>query len=117
MGKSLFIKGVLFGAVAGGALSLLDKSTRESVVSNCKKTTKEISFYIKNPGEAVNQVKEMKNKIQTTFEQVSSEVSFIMEKVEELKETTPEVVELVEDTKEAFFEKLPDDEMSIASNR
>ncbi len=114
MGKSLFLKGVLFGALAGGALSLLDRSTRESVMSNCKKTTKEISFYVKNPKEAVNQVKEVTNKIQSTFEQVSSEVSYIMEKVEELKETTPDVVELVEDTKEAFFEK-DSDEMSAAS--
>lgn len=29
MGKSLFWKGVLYGALAGGALSLLDKSTRK----------------------------------------------------------------------------------------
>ena len=47
----------------------------------------------------------MSNQIQSTFEQVSSEVSFIMEKVEELKESTTEVVELMEDTKDAFFEK------------
>ncbi|KAB2336097.1 YtxH domain-containing protein [Cytobacillus depressus] len=117
MGKSLFLKGVLFGALAGGALSLLDRATRESVVSNCKKTTKEVSFYVKNPKVAVNQVKDMTNKIQSTFEQVSSEVSYIMEKVEELKETTPEVVELVEDTKEAFFEKDSADEEIAAANR
>ena len=105
MGKSLFLKGVLYGALAGGALSLLDRSTRESVTANCKKATKEITYYVKNPGQAISQIKDMSNQIQSTFEQVSSEVSFIMEKVEELKESTTEVVELMEDTKEAFFEK------------
>jgi len=108
MGKSLFWKGVFLGAVAGGALSLLDKSTRESVVTTCKKTTYEISFYVKNPGEAVNQVKEVTNKMKSTFEQVSEDVSFIAEKVEELKEGTPQVTKLFGDTKQAFFEEDQD---------
>ena len=105
MGKSLFLKGILYGAVAGGALSLLDKTTRETVGANCKKTTKKIAYYVKNPGEAISQIQDVTEKIQTTYEQVSSELSFIMEKVDELKESTTEVVELVEDTKEAFFDK------------
>lgn len=110
MGKSLFWKGVLYGALAGGALSLLDRSTRETVSSNCKKAAKEVSYYVKNPGVAVSQVKEMTGQIKSTVEQVSSEVSFIMEKVEELKESTAEVVELVEDTKHAFFEEDDEEE-------
>ncbi|MEH7346299.1 YtxH domain-containing protein [Bacillus sp. JJ1532] len=105
MGKSLFWKGVLYGALAGGALSLLDRSTRESVTANCKKATKEVSYYVKNPGQAISEIKDMTNQIQSTFEQVSSEVSFIMEKVDELKESTTDVVELMGDTKQAFFEK------------
>lgn len=105
MGKSLFWKGVLYGALAGGALSLLDKDTRETVASGCKKATKEVTHYVKNPGEAIDRAKEMSNQIKTAIEQVSEEVSFIAEKVDELKETTPYVAGLVEDTKEAFIEE------------
>lgn len=109
MGKSLFLKGVFYGALAGGALSLLDKTTRESVAANCKKATKEITYYVKNPGKAISQIQDLSEKIQNTYEQVSSEVSFIMEKVDELKDSTAEVVELVEDTKEAFFDNNEDE--------
>ncbi|MFE8697327.1 YtxH domain-containing protein [Cytobacillus sp. FJAT-53684] len=109
MGKSLFWKSVCIGAIAGGAISLFDKNTRQSVLTNCKKTTSGISYYVKHPNEAVSQVREVTNKIKTTVEQVSSEVSFIAEKVGELQEGTPEVVGLVKDTKDAFSEEEMDE--------
>lgn len=105
MGKSLFWKGVIYGAIAGGALSLIDKNTRQAVIANCKKATNEVSFYVKNPGEAVSQVKEMTNKIKSTVEQVNEDISFIAGKVEELSEGSPTVVE---DTKHAFIEDEKD---------
>lgn len=105
MGKSLFWKGVFIGAIAGGALSLIDKNTRESVFSSCKKTTDNVSYYVKNPREAVNQVKEVTNKIKSTIEQVSEDVSFITDRVEELKEGAPQVSKLFSDTKQSFFEE------------
>ncbi|MBP2241843.1 gas vesicle protein [Cytobacillus eiseniae] len=103
MGKSLFWKGVILGAVAGGALSLLDKSTRQTVASNCKKTTSEISYYVKHPNVVVNQIKEVSSKIKNTVEQVTSEVAFIADRVEELQDGTPDVFGLVEKTKDAFL--------------
>lgn len=104
MGKSLFWKGVFYGALAGGALSMLDKDTRKAALLTCKKTTNSAAFYLKHPQEAVNQVKEVTNKVRTTVEQVNSDVSFIVDKVEELREGTPEVFSLLKDTKEAFIE-------------
>lgn len=103
MGKtSKFWKGVLMGALAGGAISLLDQETRKSVVDGCKKGMREISYYATHPTEVAEQVKEKTNKLRTTFEQVSEDVSFIAEKVEELKEVTPSVVGIVKETKEVF---------------
>ncbi|WP_057775349.1 YtxH domain-containing protein [Cytobacillus dafuensis] len=109
MGKSLFWKGVIFGAIAGGAVTLFDKNTRQSVMLNCKKATSELSYYVKNPSEAIGQVKEMTNNLKSTYEQVSEDLSFIVEKVEELKESSPQVSRLVEDTKDAFFEEDQDE--------
>lgn len=110
MGKSLFWKGVIYGAIAGGALSLIDKDTRQSVISKCKKTSNEVSFYVKHPGEAVSQVKEMTNKIKSTVEQVNEDISFIVGKVEELSEGTPHVAERVENTKHGLID---DDQETI----
>ncbi|MBU8880514.1 YtxH domain-containing protein [Bacillus sp. FJAT-29790] len=105
MGKSLFWKGVIYGALAGGALSLLDKNTRQSVMKSCKKTTSEISFYVKHPDEVVSHVKEVTNKIKTTVEQVSADVSFITGKVGELRDGASQVAEFVEDTKHTFLQE------------
>lgn len=104
MGKSLFWKGVFLGAIAGGALSLFDKDTRQAVAANCKKTTGEISHYIKHPNEAISQVKEMTNKVKSTIEQVTSDVTFIASKVEELKEGTSENTGLDDDFDESYKE-------------
>lgn len=102
MSTKKFWQGVLLGALAGGAMSLLDRETRKSVVEGCKKTTSDISYYMKHPNEVVEQVKEASSQLRNTIEQVSDDVSFIAEKVEELREVTPAVTGIVKDTKEAF---------------
>ena len=37
MVRNLFLKGIVYGAIAGGALSLLDKQTRQAMKVNVKK--------------------------------------------------------------------------------
>lgn len=95
---------VFMGAIAGGAISLLDRETRKSVVDGCKKGIGEIKYYATHPTEVVEQAIEKTNKIRATVEQVSEDVAFIAEKVEELKEATPPVIGMVKETKEAFLE-------------
>jgi gas vesicle protein len=112
MSKSKFWKGVLFGAIAGGALSMLDRDTRQTVVAGCQKTTGKITYYVKHPQEAVEQVKESTRRIRNTIEEVGEEVSFIAEKIDELKEATPQVSHFVKETKDTFTEN-PDEEENI----
>ncbi|WP_071396141.1 hypothetical protein [Bacillus tuaregi] len=102
MSSSKFWKGVIIGAVAGGVISLFDRSTRNSVMESCRNTTGKVTHYVKHPQEAVDFVKESTARIRTTIEGVGDEVSFIAEKIEELKEITPQVVDIVKDTKEVF---------------
>ena len=97
-----FWKGILLGAVVGGAISLLDKPTRKAVSMNVQKTTAKVNHVLRNPSIIVEKVKETSSQMRETMEQVSEDVIFIKEKVEELSEVTPQVMDMVMETKDAF---------------
>jgi methyl-accepting chemotaxis protein len=103
MGHSKFFwKSVIYGAIAGGALSLLKKETRHAIMNDCKKTAKNISYIVKHPDEVADQLKQVTSKVRASVEEISEDVSYITEKVAELREATPQVTEMVKNTKEAF---------------
>ncbi|MDF2788369.1 MAG: YfkI [Neobacillus sp.] len=102
MGKNLFFKGIFYGALAGGALSLLDKKTRQDMKVNVKKAYEQVSYLVRHPQEITENVKETAEKIRNTIEQVSEDISYITEKVDELRELTPQVKEVVRETKSTF---------------
>ena len=52
--QNKFLKGIVLGALAGGAISLLDKETRKVVVESCKRTTKEVSYYLSHQAKLLN---------------------------------------------------------------
>ncbi|MEH7417896.1 YtxH domain-containing protein [Neobacillus drentensis] len=107
--KNQFWKGLLLGAIAGGALSLLDKDTRETMKENVKKTSGKIGYIIRHPDEVTETVRGTAAKLKSTFETVSDDISFITEKVEELRELTPQVTEILKETKETFIENDEDE--------
>ncbi|MED3979567.1 YtxH domain-containing protein [Priestia megaterium] len=111
MGKrNKLVEGIVIGAIIGGAVSLFDKETRTSVIQGSKKLKDKTTTLIQHPELVTDTVKEKYETIRTTIEQVSEDVSFVAGKVEKLKETTPQVMEIVNDTKEAFVEKYGDEQ-------
>ncbi|GAB1809768.1 YtxH domain-containing protein [Priestia megaterium] len=111
MGKrNKLVEGIVIGAIIGGAVSLFDKETRSSVIQGSKKLKDKTTTLIQHPELVTDTVKEKYEIIRTTIEQVSEDVSFVAGKVEKLKETTPQVMEIVNDTKEAFVEKYGDEQ-------
>ncbi|MFP7299122.1 YtxH domain-containing protein [Neobacillus niacini] len=102
MGKNLFFKGVFYGAIAGGVLSLLDKKTRQDMKVNVKKAYEQVSYAARHPKEITDNVKATAEKIRDTIEQVSEDISYITGKVDELRELTPQVKEIVKETKSTF---------------
>lgn len=104
MRKNKFGMYILFGALLGGAVSLLDGSTRRQVVSKSKKMVSNITFYSKNPDILKSKAQEKAEKYQSIYEQFADDASFLKEKVDELKQLTPQVKELVVDTKDTFTE-------------
>ncbi|MCA1024983.1 MULTISPECIES: YtxH domain-containing protein [Cytobacillus] len=99
MGKSLFWKGVVLGAIAGGALTMLDRDTRENAKSKCRETTESAKYYIKNPDEAVQQVKGVSLKVRTAAQQIGEDVAFLTTTIEDIKTKAIETREALNDPK------------------
>lgn len=100
--KNQFWKGMLIGAIAGGAISLLDKQTRLAMKENVQKTSSKVSEVLCNPGKITDKVKETAAKIKTTAQQVTEDISYISNKVGEIRELTPQVTDILKETKDAF---------------
>lgn len=101
-GRNQFWKGMLLGAIAGGALSLLDKPTRQAMKENVQRVSGKAAYLVRNPGEITDKVKGTASLIKTTIEEVSEEIAYIVDKVDDLRELTPKVTDALMETKEAF---------------
>ena len=98
--KNKLIPAILIGAGIGALVSLIDKSTRQSVISSGK----EVGYYAKHPDEA-------KIKFQNTsgqpskFEQLKDEVMFWKDTVEQIRRENPELEQSIMDAKDTFMNK------------
>lgn len=97
-----FLKGIVIGALVGGAISLLDKQTRQTVMANCRRQREKLVSVVKNPENVVNQLRDTTGKIKSSVNQVTEDIIFITEKVNELTELTPQVSNLVKETQNVF---------------
>lgn len=110
--KSRLLQGILLGALAGAAISMLDRNTREKTIECAKKGYRNAREVIENPEHIISQVKETSDKIRTTIETITEDVAFITNQVEVLKEIPPQVKATVKETKEIF---LDDNEKDVES--
>ena len=101
--------GILGGAAAGFAISLLDKNTRKTVMTGGQKMITNVKSMAKDPNSVVENVKEMSGKIRTNIDQIGQDVSFISEKVDEMKEMPPQVAGVIKETKEVLVDKKSSD--------
>ncbi|KMY45795.1 hypothetical protein AC622_17625 [Bacillus sp. FJAT-27916] len=102
--------GILGGAVAGIAISLLDRNTRNSVMNGSKSMVTNVKSVAKNPDDLVGSLKEMSGKLRTSIEQISEDVAFISSKVDEMKEVPPQVAGVIKETKEVVVDKHTNDD-------
>ncbi|WP_108670492.1 hypothetical protein [Peribacillus acanthi] len=100
--KNRLFQGIMLGALAGAAMSLMSRDTRTSVVTGTKQYSKDIQAFIKNPNDFFDRIKETSGTIRKTIQQISDDVAFISQKVEEMKDVPPQVASMVKETKEAF---------------
>ncbi|MDU0156285.1 hypothetical protein [Bacillus cabrialesii] len=103
--ERLMLKGIFLGAAAGAALSLFHKPTRQACGMRWLTCKHKLSLYKSNPellkNTVITKMDEAKKRAQT----LSDEVGFVNQQVKELKKTTPQVMELVQETKEHFSKK------------
>lgn len=102
MKESMLVKGILFGAVAGAGISLLDRTTREDVKYRLNNLSSDIKYYSQNREDFKLKLQEKADKIQSVYDQFSRDAQYLSGKVDELKTLSPQVKTLVTDTKEAF---------------
>lgn len=102
MSESKFVKGMLVGAIAGAGISLFDRATREDVKFRLKTVSYDVRYYSKNREDLKLKLQEKADKLQTVYNQFTQDAQYITDKVEEIKELTPQVKTLVTDTKDAF---------------
>lgn len=96
--ENKLLKGLLIGAAVGACISLLDKKTRQEVIEKGKQTTECMKHYVENPSEAKEKIKMKLNEVRQTLHTVSDDLTFMNEKVKEIKELTPRVLELMDET-------------------
>ncbi|MEK4487154.1 YtxH domain-containing protein [Psychrobacillus sp. FSL H8-0484] len=102
MSENKFVKGIIFGAIIGGALTMFDRKTRDSVMNKTRYVRNEIQYYSKNREELKTTIEEQITKWKSVYDQLASDVSYISQKVNEAKEITPQVKNLVTETKDTF---------------
>jgi len=102
MSENKFVKGIICGAVVGGAITLLDRKTRDSVMNKTRYVRNEIQYYSKNKEELKTNLEHQITKWKSVYDQFSSDAMYLSEKVNEAKEITPQVKTLLTDTKDAF---------------
>lgn len=101
MVKKLWL-GVIAGAAVGGAIALLDKKTREETVQKATNLKTDAQYLYYNRGEIQEKAQGNFGKLKSLIENVIENKDFYLEKIAELKETTPQLNIQIQKTKDAF---------------
>ncbi|KJR70718.1 hypothetical protein [Bacillus velezensis] len=98
----IMAKAILIGAAAGGALSLLHKPTREGCFRNMDACRRRAAFYRKHPEALKQQASAKLDQVKIIANTVSKDLSFLNGQITKLKQTTPQIIDLLKETKEHF---------------
>lgn len=103
--KSKLLPAIIFGALTGAALSMLDKDTRKHTAEATKKLKETISYYAKNREELQQLLEDKVQEATTLYNDMSSNIASIKSQVEDAKTLPNTVMSLLSETKDAFSTK------------
>ncbi|MBO8177932.1 MAG: YtxH domain-containing protein [Bacillus sp. (in: Bacteria)] len=95
-----FVKGVLWGALVGGVLTLLDEDTRKAVWSKTKDGYQGVQQFLKNPNEKIEKVMQVYNDYREQFEIIKNDVEQMVNQLKEQTQPLKEVSASNEEQKE-----------------
>ena len=96
------VTGIALGAVAGAALSMLDRRTRETTVKKVKHFVIDVQYYAYNRQEIVDKIKSTTSTAQSMYKTFMKDKDFYLEKIDEIQKLTPQVKDIVMETKDVF---------------
>ncbi|WP_243387996.1 YtxH domain-containing protein [Bacillus kexueae] len=106
--ENKLLKGLFVGAAVGMAIALVDKQTRKVAIEKGKEAADCVKYCAENPEVVSSFVKGKMDEVKTTLRSVSEDITFLNEKVKDLKELTPQVLEFIEETKEQINRRMND---------
>lgn len=92
MSMNSIYKGMIIGAVAGTALALADKPTREKVSSQMKTAGNSMNYYKSRPSEAVRDFREYYERLAEDLSNKTEDVMDILSQVQETMDMVNGVV-------------------------
>ncbi|AYC30245.1 YtxH domain-containing protein [Paenisporosarcina cavernae] len=104
MSESKLVKGLVVGAIVGAGVSMFDRATRQNMKHQLTNLSSDVKYYATNRDDLKSMLKEKLELLQTTYGQMSNDIEYLSTKFAEVKEMTPQVKTLVEDTKSAFMD-------------
>ncbi|MGD6817822.1 hypothetical protein [Metabacillus sp. 84] len=106
--KSVLLRNVAIGAAAGFVLSMFHKPTRESLVEEAKEIGEKAGYYYRNPSLLSEDLKDKLNDAKFVVQNVTDDLKFVNQKVNELKETTPVILDVIKEAKERIISSKTD---------
>lgn len=102
MSQSKFSKGILFGAMAGALVSLLDRQTRDVMKTRARSASERARFYSDNREVLKHDLETKINHYKSLYEKLSNDAQYLTSQVNEVKQIAPQVTTLLTETKDAF---------------
>lgn len=108
MSSNKLWKGMLIGAVVGGAVTLFDKEVRRQVATDSKRVGNQIKKVVTNPQQTVACVQNKINQFSDAYKNLNEDLQFITEKAAEIKELSRETAETVNEIKQVSNKEFKD---------
>lgn len=105
--------GIVAGATIGAAVALMDRKTRENTLKKATNLKTDAQYLYYNRDEVKEKAQGNLSKFQALVENVMENKEFYLEKLAELKETTPQINIQIQKTKEAFTKNKINEEPNL----
>lgn len=101
MMNNKFVKGMIYGALIGGVITLFDKEVRQQALSEGKQKARQIKGVILNPRETIDEIQGKFDQVRNSIQQFNRDIQFLTEKASEIKELSLQTVKTFTDEQES----------------